>query len=180
VKLGEKKAKTLKKLSVTATIEAQSPLLDPLVTVADVLHSVGKKVEGLAGAALQVQRITKEEDGSYRMEIRCQGPLNAYLPYNPVLEMHLANGKATNIAVSNLNPLRVPGMPALQASDGKALAVEQIPYLEGVLEGGKFAGTVTMVFRARRGTGEPAELVLSSHRLATADVPFSFENVPLP
>jgi hypothetical protein len=177
--LDEKKANTLRHLTGTVMIQAKNPMPDVLAAVDDVLHAEGKKSKGLGKATLELAKIAKQENGSYRVTVHYQLPVNEFLPAIPVVREQPDESNTTRIALSDLNPASPIGVPALLDTAGKLLPVERFPWLDGQVLAGKFTGTVTLDFRAPEGGREPRRLVLFSRQLVTVQVPFQFENVPL-
>jgi hypothetical protein len=182
LKLGEKKAKTLIELSGTLTIQAQSPVPDPLVTVDDVLKSEGKTVKGQGDASAQVLKIEKMPNGSYRVQVRYEGPLSVLMGKTVIAAgaPRLANPMLNEGTFGRTGLPPTPGLPVLLDANGKALSVEQILSTQSNRSNGHFSETAMLVFRAAQGVGEPAQLVLYNYRMVTTQVPFRFENVALP
>jgi len=181
LKLGEKQAKSLKELTGTLTVRAQSPTPDALITVADVMKAAGQTAKGQGDGSIFVQNIEKQVDGAYRVQIRFQGPQHLFPANNAMVDLQLRLGNAQAIqGTMNVSPSDGTALPVLVDANGKALALEQIPQMSSMIANGQLTQLVTMVFRAGAGIGEPAQMVLFGHRLVTARVPFRFEGVPLP
>ena len=74
LKLGEKKAKSLKELAGVLTIQAQNPTPDALVTISDVMQSAGKPAKGRGDQSMEVVKIEKKASAAFAVQVRCQGP----------------------------------------------------------------------------------------------------------
>jgi hypothetical protein len=188
LKLGEKKAKTLKELSghISAQLLAAP---QALITVEDVLKAAGKKVKGVGGGGeIEMVSCEKQADGSYKVQFRMEQPPNFIpAPFQGPVAPGINNGGGGVVQIGGVGGRRVirsvantHGLPALVDAKGRSLQLSQVPtrmYRGGF---GVLTMEVTMVFRQNDGQGEPAQLVLHGQRNISVQVPFTLRDVPLP
>jgi hypothetical protein len=196
LKQGAKKAAKLTELKGTITIESLTPVPEALITVGDLENAIGKSVEGKKGGSIHLGSFSKQENGSYKVQVTFQPPQPFYpagLPGNATSSavgvgmaappLQVAGGQAigrpnqpTPINVANQARL----LPQLVDAKGKALTLEQIPQRSARGLNGVVVQEITMICRAGDGVGEPTQLVLFGHRKMTAEAPFAFQHIPLP
>lgn len=175
LKLGDKKADSLKELNGTLTALVQLPP-EPLVVVENVLKSAGQTAKGKNGGSLNVQSIDKTGNNEYKVQMTIenmgQNPFNGNVQIigNVQIQMAIGGGVVGNNQ----------GMPELVDANGKAYQVTQIPARSMQINNGQIRQTVTVVYRANSGQGEPARLVINGTRTTSIAVPFAFKDVPLP
>jgi hypothetical protein len=182
LKLGEKPAKSLKKLSGSVTVRGQHPAPEALITLDDVMHAAGKTARGRAGGFLELLNIAKQANGVYTVQIRFEDAQQGVPGNGQMIFMQGANGGAMQVIQVNGN-LQLggnPDLPVLVDAKGKKLNLERLPQTVTRLVAGQVSREIHMVFRADAGVGEPTQMVLFGHRMVTATVPFRFENVALP
>jgi hypothetical protein len=190
LKLGEKKAKQLKELSGNIPVQMLAPP-EAIITVENVLKAAGSKTQGKHGGEIEVVGIEKQANGEYKVQIRLQQPpnVNFNVMPAPVQIMPAQGGNAQiqiGIAPAQPGGGRVPavrnvyGLPMLVDAKGKEYELVAIPQQQyrGAANG-MVTREVTMVFRARQGQGEPAQLVLTGSRPVSVPVPFTLRDVSL-
>jgi hypothetical protein len=155
VKLGEKEAKALKELrgELAGQVLAQS---DPLIVVPDIFNAVGKTSRGAQGGSIEVLGVEKKGDGEVQVQIRLESP-----PF------HADGTRATSL-------------PTLVDAKGEGYQLVQVPSRSRRTNGRVVTQELTLLYRANPGQGDPSRLVLNGVRPVTVQVPFAFQNVPLP
>jgi hypothetical protein len=190
LKLGEKKAKTLKELRGQITAQMLAPP-QALITIDNVTKAAGKKVER-NGGSIEVLSFQKQADGSYQVKFRLQTPPQFIAaPFQGAILQNGApvNGGAVGGGVVQIGPggrvmrtnYYTNGLPSLFDAKGRPLALSQPPlrvYQGGF--GGVASQEVTMTFRAQGEQGEPARLVLEGQRNVSVQIPFTLRDVRLP
>jgi hypothetical protein len=190
LKLGEKKAKTLKELSGHISAQMLAPP-QALVTIDNVTKAAGKKVES-GGGSIEVLSFQKQADGSYQVKFRLQTP-QQFIPAPFRGQIIQQGGMPANGAVGGgvvqIGPngrvirtyYNTHGLPSLLDAKGGALTLCQPPTrIYQAAFGGNPTQEVTMTFRRQGEQGEPSRLVLEGQRNVSVQIPFTLRNVPLP
>ncbi|MCI0463458.1 MAG: hypothetical protein L0Z62_41500 [Gemmataceae bacterium] len=188
LKLGEKKAKTLKELSGHVPVQVLTPP-EALITVEDVLKAKGKSVKGQHGGMIEVIAIEKQGDGTYKVQFRFESPANHVATPFGGMALVAPNGavQIQQIQIQiNGRPVTTTraagnGLPVLVDAKGKPFQLAGITnraFRGGV--NGVATQELTMIFRPEDGQGEPARFVLTGQRPVTVQVPFTLQNVQLP
>jgi hypothetical protein len=181
LKLGDQPSKTLKELTGTVAAHVQTPL-QTLITVENILQSAGQTFKEPAGESLQVLEAAQQENGSVKLRLRMEQPLQAFGPW-------AMNGRGAIVRANGLvrrqvlrDPLMSDDLQHLELKDGDGRNYYMFsrdldavaPNQNGLVR------EVQIVFRPRPGQGKPARLVYSGRRVATVEVPFTLKEVPLP
>lgn len=186
VKEADAAAKVLREVSgkLTVQLDLQNVLL---ARIDRVLNAAGKSVAGGKGGTMTLDSIRKLESGEFEVQVSMEN-----LTQNPLGNNAMINGNVI-IVRGNVNirggwggNLRIDGagnpneLPALIDAKGQKCPVANVTRESTNIINGTFARTVTVIYRPNESGAEPAELVLYGTRTHTIDVPFHFENVPLP
>jgi hypothetical protein len=155
IKLGEKEAKSLKELRGELAGQVLAPS-DPLIVVADIFNAVGKTTRGAQGGSIEVLGVEKKGDGEVQVQIRLESP-----PFH-------ADGT------------RASSLPTLVDAKGEGYQLVQVPSRSRRTNGRVVTQELTLLYRANPGQGDPSRLVLNGVRPVSVQVPFAFQNVPLP
>jgi hypothetical protein len=171
---GSKPATLLRELRGTVTAQVLTPP-QAILTIADVLRAGGQTFKGTDGAAVQVLEAGRQANGSYRLRLQTEGLPRGVLVRAGGLIVR-ANGAArilTNqVAGSN-------STWALQDAEGRAFRCVAFE-ANYVALGGGVGQEIRLTFEPDPRLGEPTRLVQKGRRTVLLDVPFTFENVPLP
>ena len=191
LKQGARKASELTELKGTITIESLTPVPEALITVGDLEKAIGKSIEGKKGGSIHLSSFSKQNDGTYKVQVTFQAPQPFYpvsLPATVVAGVGMApapqpaNGQrvAHTVKSPSVNPAsQARLLPQLVDAKGKVLTLEQIPQRSARGLNGVVVQEITMIYRAGEGVGEPTQLILFGHCKVTAEAPFAFEHVPL-
>jgi hypothetical protein len=155
VRLGEKKAKALKELRGQLAGQVLAPS-EPLIVVNDIFNAVGKTVRGAQGGSIEVLGVEKKGDGEVQVQLRVETP--------PMQR----------------DGTRAASLPTLVDAKGEGYQLVQVPSRSRRSNGRVITQELTLLFRANPGQGDPSRLVLNGVQPVTVQVPFTFENVPLP
>jgi hypothetical protein len=207
VKVGEKKAKTLKELTGNISASVLAPP-EPLITVDNILKAKGKSAKGKNGGSLEVIDVTKREGGDIEVKFKMVNPqVGGGIGGGPVIQplplpAQPPGGakvppppKGAPVQIQPVQPggggfggggvvrpgvgFAPPGL-TLQDAKGKAFQVMSTQS-KGSFDGKVFTQEYTMVFRPQPGgQGEADRLVYSGQRNVTVQIPFAFKNVRLP
>jgi hypothetical protein len=186
IKDADPAAKVLRE--VTGRLTVQLDLQNVLLAKLDkVLGASGKSVAGAKGGTMTLDSIRKLESGEFEVQVSMEN-----LTQNPLGNNVLVNGNVIivrgNVGINRgwAANLRIDGagnpneLPSLMDAKGQKCPVVNVTRESTNIINGTFARTVTVIFRPNESGAEPTELVLYGTRTHTIDVPFHFENVPLP
>jgi hypothetical protein len=155
IRLGDKESKTIKELrgqlSGVALVKT-----DPLIVVNDIFNAVGKTFKGANGGSIEILGVEKKGDGEVQVQMRQEIP------------------------AFEQNGTRAASLPSLVDAKGESYQVVQVPSRGRRTNGRVITQELTMLFKANPGQGDPTRLVLNGVRTVTLQLPFAFENVPLP
>jgi hypothetical protein len=155
VRLGDKESKTIKEVRGQLHGVALAKT-DPLIVVDDIFNAVGKTFKGANGGSIEVLGVEKKGDGEVQVQLRQEIPAFAQ------------------------NGTRAASLPTLVDAKGESYQVLQVPSRGRRTNGRVITQELTMLFKANPGQGDPVRLVLNGVRNVTVQLPFRFENVPLP
>jgi hypothetical protein len=154
VRLGDKESKAIKELRGQLNGLALAKT-DPLIVVEDIFNAVGKTFKG-AGGSIEILGVEKKGDGEVQVQMRLESP------------------------AFEQNGTRAASLPSLVDAKGESYQVLQVPSRGRRTNGRVITQELTMLFKANPGQGDPSRLVLNGVRTVTVQLPFRFENVPLP
>jgi hypothetical protein len=171
-----KAARLLKEVKGTVTALVQSAPED-LVTIHDVLKTVGKRFEGPQGCAVTVAAITPQAGGAIRVRVEVTG-----------MPQSLSDGSPTTMFNQNIiiNGRRL-------GEKDETLSAQNLILLDG--KGKPFRVTAAVNTNKRQGSvqeyeltyepvaegqGPPTWFVYRDRRSALLEVPFTLKDVPLP
>jgi hypothetical protein len=154
VQLGNKESKAIKELRGQLNGVALART-DPLIVVEDIFNAVGKTFKG-AGGSIEILGVEKKGDGEVQVQLRLESP------------------------AFEQNGTRAASLPSLVDAKGESYQVVQVPSRGRRTNGRVITQELTMLFKANPGQGDPSRLVLNGVRSVTVQLPFRFENVPLP
>lgn len=183
LKKGPKASKLLKEIKGTLTVQALTAK-EPILTVENILQAAGRKVEGSDGSSIQVQAVDKQANDIYRLQLHLTMP--ALANNNPGMGViQMAGGGVQQIQIQvNGGPMGFvnpnQNTPDLVDAKGQKLQLVSMPSRNLQINNGAVFQTVTMLFRKQNQQGDPDRLVLSGQRTVTVQVPFVFQDVPLP
>jgi outer membrane protein assembly factor BamB len=170
---GEASPKKLNELSGTIVAQVRRPH-GPLVTVENVLKSVGRTFKGELGGEVKVVEVGKEEDGQIRLKVRVErvGRGTAEIPVNPFGGTVIVNGRrlGEEDLLSSLD---------FSLIDEKGKPFETVKAVATGVRAG--AGhEYELVYEPRSGQGVAQTFVYSDRRTLYIEVPFTLKDVPLP
>jgi hypothetical protein len=159
LRLGEQ-SKRLK--DVSGTVVFETVLADKVLIIDQVPASVGKTVRNDEGQSLRLDTFNKQPNG----DIQVRTTWGKTLPRNgPIV-----------IGPNTFNEFQ----PELRDDKGLLFQATIQPAQSITISNMNLTVTRTIVYRPQPGSGEAAELSLSSNRRTALRVPFSFADVPLP
>jgi hypothetical protein len=155
IRLGDKESKVIKELRGQLHGVALART-DPLIVVEDIFNAVGKTFKGPNGGSIEILGVEKKGDGEVQVQLRLESP------------------------AFEQNGTRAASLPSLVDAKGESYQVVQVPSRGRRTNGRVITQELTMLFKANPGQGDPSRLVLNGVRTVTVQLPFRFENVPLP
>lgn len=144
-----------------------------LVTVPDPAKRVGTAFDGPGGVRVSVQGATVTPGGDAQYQVRLEYPS----PWVASARRGLNPGGLFPEAP------RPPGhTPTVQARDAAGKPLQSAPSLTNYTDTSDDGQTLIqhLTLTYRKGTGPVAQLVVTGPRPVVVEVPFAFENVPLP
>ncbi len=184
---GQKESKSLKEFNGKITTQMLAPT-EPLVTVTKIMDAANKTVKGKDGGALEVVSVSKLNNGDVRLTVRMENlnQINAgrngiriWGGGGGVIQIRNANRIMVNGRVINQGSSSRAGMPVLMDDKDQQFQLVQVPNSSTRFVNGKITQEFTLIYRPGNGVGEASKLVLNGRRLATATIPFRFQNVDL-
>lgn len=174
---GKEASKTLKELSGTLAAQVTMPN-EVLASLDNVLK--GGKVASKGGGTLQVNRIDKQSNGDYRVQVTIEqtgNPLGGNVVINGggviMINGNVRIGGGWNRGLPN------SGMPELHDAKGGKYQLAGVQSMGTRISNGQFARIATVLYRPQAGQGEPSRMVLYGSRSVSVPISFRFENVPL-
>jgi hypothetical protein len=177
LRTGKKPTKTIKELRGSITGQIQTAP-EPLITIDSILKAQGKVATSDAGSTLKVTKVTKADDGAYRLEVQLTAP--------PARLGNVGLG-APGVVIVNHRPIgeleeAVDAPPTnliLLDGNGKPWKIKEMAAKE-VGNIGRYTREYDLLFEPQDGAGEPTRLVYKGWRLAIVEVPFIMKDVPIP
>jgi hypothetical protein len=189
----EHAAMALKELvgTLTLKVDRQDQVLARLDKVMD---AAGQSADGVHGGTLKVNSIKKLDSGKVEAQLTLEN-----FGANPFGGNIIINGNGGVIIrgrvqiqgggiVMGPNGVRINGsgngglkdLPDLVDAKGQKFKLTGASNESFVMNNGATSRTATLTYQPNPGQAEPRELILFGTRTYTIDVPFRFENVPLP
>lgn len=188
VKLGDKRAKTLKHFSGGLSAQALSQT-EPLLAVDNILKAAGTTAKGKSGGSLQVHSVDKLPGGDIQVKLTMEnlpgqnpaGMIGGMIQVQGqgVIQIRQLQVNGNRVIINGLQGASHTNYPKLLDAKGQPFTLVQAPTENLRLANGQATISSTLVFRGRPGQGEPEQLVLYGQRPIDFQVPFAFKNVPL-
>jgi hypothetical protein len=169
---GPRPSRALRELRGTVTAQVLTPP-ENLLTIDDALHAGGRSFKGADGATVQVLEAGRLAHGSYRLRLQTEG-----LPRGVLVRVGgLRVNGAARLLANQVSPANTTW--SLQDGNGRAFRCVGLESTF-VANAGGVGQELRLTFEPDPALGEPARLVQRGRRTVLLDVPFTFENVPLP
>jgi hypothetical protein len=177
LRLPDRSPRRLKELSGTIALRVLTAP-EPLVTVERPLQSVGQTSAGADGSALRVSEARRGANGQLALRVEV----------TPAPRDLILGGVPARVVLANRGWRGGPGMPVPPAVGVEQLALVDArgrplplvgskgPTIDGLGKAWEF----TLVYQPGPNEGEPARLVYTGRRSATATVSFTLADIPLP
>jgi hypothetical protein len=174
LRAGAKSAKKLAEVSGTVSALVLLPA-EKMLTVDDILKAAGKSTDGVAGSAVKVVEVTKEESGLIRLRAHVQPPVSEMADGTP---LYFTTRVIVRGQMVGDEPAALHGA-GYSLLDDKGQAYQFVDVETPSTRGGG-PREVILTFLQKKGQGEPAQLEFRARRGVVIDVPFTLKDVPLP
>lgn len=177
---GQKATTELKELTGHILGQVRTPP-EALVTVDNVLQAVGKTAKGPQGTTLTLKEIVKQAGGQYRVKAELVGTPETGLQ-NPMIQRLALLQRGGRQIQFQIQSIQTTPSNELSLVDAQGQAFEVSGTYSSIFRGNNqgFTQEIGLVFKAKKGQGEPAKLMYTGSRLVNVEVPFTLKNVKLP
>jgi hypothetical protein len=176
LRLGSRPATKLKDVQGTVTVRL-STAPETIATLDRVLQSAGKSVKGSNGTVLSLVEVQPLKGGRWRLRVQIDVPQaeaqNFFFGGIQAMPWGIGNMEGPEEASSPGNG----GPLLLLDTNGHLVRRTEVENLD---DGNGMEGAFRLTYQPAPGQAEPSRLVLQGRRSVLVEVPFHFQDVPLP